>query len=173
MPEIQGLDALLKRVNEIALDVRHVERPLAAIGALMLGSIEKNFQQQGRPEKWKPLSPITLGLRRQGKNFGMVRDSGGRLRDRHGRFGSDKGARILIDRARLKNSIGYKVHLALPNSNVEVGTNVVYGPRHHFGYDPAGKKGRGQVRTPARAFLLVQDEDFRDMKEILSRHISR
>lgn len=167
MAEIEGLDALLKRIGEIALDTRRVERPLAAIGALMLGSVEKNFQQQGRPEKWSPLSPRTLAARR-----GLKRDSSGRLRDRKGRYaGQNKGARILIDTARLKNSMGYRVHLALPDSSVEVGTNVIYAPRHHFGYE--GGEGRGRSKTTARPFLLVQDEDTRDMREILSRHISR
>jgi phage virion morphogenesis protein len=150
MAEIEGLNKLLGRLNDLATDTRRVEKPLRAAGVYMLGSIEKNFQQQGRPDKWSPLSPRTLAGRRKGR-----RKKG--------------GPKILIDSARLKNSMGFRV---VEGPAVEVGTNVIYGPRHHFGY-PGGKKGRGQAETPARPFLLIQDEDVRDIGEIFQRHIRR
>lgn len=36
-------------------------------------------------------------------------------------------------------------------------SNVIYGPRQHFGY--AGGPGRGHAHTPARAFAFLDDED--------------
>ena len=53
---------------------------------------------------------------------------------------------------------------------VAVGTNVIYGPRQHFGYP--GGSGRGRSKTPARPFLMFQDEDIRDIGEIFKRHIA-
>jgi phage virion morphogenesis protein len=153
MAEIEGLTAALRRLQELALDTRKVERPLEAIGVYMLGSVEKNFQQQGRPDRWSPLNPRTIAGRRKGKGKG--------------------GPKILIDRARLKNSMNHKVHIGSPSSNVEVGTNVIYGPRHHFGYEGAGKKGRGQSNTPARPFLLIQEEDSQKIEDIFKRHLRR
>jgi phage virion morphogenesis protein len=152
MAEIEGLNAALRRLQELALDARKVERPLEAIGVYMLGSVEKNFQQQGRPERWSPLSPRTLAGRRKGRGKG--------------------GPKILIDMARLKNSMNHKVRIGEPSSYVEVGTNVIYGPRHHFGYK-GEKKGRGQAKTPARPFLLIQEEDNQKIEEIFNRHLRR
>lgn len=168
MAEMEGLSEVLNRLRELALDTRNVERPLEAIGVYMLGSIEKNFQQQGRPEKWSPLSFRTLLGRRKGK---------GKDRARYHsvfKFAADvrKGkTKILIDRARLKNSMNHKVRVGEPSSHVEVGSNVIYAPRHHFGYEGGG--GRGRSKTPARPFLLIQDEDNQKIEDIFRRHISR
>lgn len=147
MSAIQGIERLFRRVKQLATDTKHVERPLRAAGTLMLGSIEKNFKAQGRPTKWKALKTATVSRRRKGR-------------------GKGKG-QILIDTARLKNSHSMKVF----TDGVAVGTNVVYAPRHHFGYE--GGKGRGRSKTPARPFLMFQDEDIRDIGEIFKRHISR
>lgn len=146
--EIQGLERLLKRLAQMATDTRHVERPLKAAGAHMLGSIEKNFQQQGRPKKWTPLAPSTREGRRKGKN-------------------KKRGPKILIDTARLKNSPSVKL---VQGPAAAVGTNVIYSRRQHFGYK-SKKKGRGQAETPARPFLMFQDEDFDAIDRIFSRYI--
>lgn len=113
----------------------------------MLGSIEKNFREQGRPQKWQRLASGTLSRRRKGKGRGS--------------------SRILIDSARLKNSIGSR----LVTAGVEIGTNVKYAARQHFGY-PRGK-GRGHSRTPARSFLIVQSEDVKEIGDIFARHIEK
>lgn len=154
--DIQGLGALLRRLNQLATDTRHVEAPLKAAGAVMLGSVEKNFRAQGRPVQWEPLAG----------------GGGGRRRDGRGRYSKGKAGRrrrgkILIDKARLKNSISYR----LVTAGVEVGTNVIYARRHHFGYE--GGEGRGRSRTPARPFLLIHDEDIRDIGEIFRRHVEK
>lgn len=151
MADIVGIDGLFRRLTELATDIRQVQRPLEAAGAVMLGSIEENFQQQGRPQKWTPLSARTLAGRRQGRN-------------------KKRSPQILIDRARLKNSMAMKVNVG-SDSYVEVGTNVVYAARHHFGY--AGGTGRGRSKTPARPFLMIQDEDYDQIGAIFNRHISR
>lgn len=150
-----GIEQLLKRLGELALDASNVERPLRAAGVYMVGSIEKNFQAQGRPTRWTPLSARTLAGRRVGK---------GRKRG--------KGPRILINSARMKNSVSSQVHLQNPESYTEVGTNVIYAPRQHFGYQGKGK-GRGQATTPARPFVMFQDEDFEFIERLFGRHIER
>lgn len=166
--DIEGLDRLLKRIGKLATDVTHVERPLKAAGALVQASVQKNFNEQGRPEKWTPLHPRTLARRRKGKGKG--------------------GSKILIDSARLRNSIQFQL---ITGPAVEVGTNVEYAARHHFGFsagfykqtkarmsDKRDKKGRrigrrGLGRTPARPFLLLQGEDIRDIGDLFKRHISK
>lgn len=147
---IEGLDRVLKRVNRLSNNIsRDIERPLKASGVYMVGSIQRNFQAQGRPTKWKPLSAKTLARRRKGR-------------------GKGKG-QILIDRGRLKNSHSMR----LVKDGVQVGTNVVYAPRQHFGYS-SSKKGRGHAKTPARPFVMFQaPEDFDAIGRIFTRHIER
>ena len=138
---------MFRQVKQLAADMKHVERPLRAAGTLMLGSIEKNFKAQGRPTKWEKLKTATVSRRRKGR-------------------GKGKG-QILIDTARLKNSHAMTVN----TDGVEVGTNVIDAPRHHFGYP--GGTGRGRSKTPARPFVMFQEEDVRDIGEIFKRHIAR
>lgn len=146
--DIQGLRQLLNRVAQLATDTRHVERAMKSAGVYLVSSIEKNFQQQGRPKRWSPLAPATIAGRRKGRGRG--------------------GPRILINTAKMKNQVDFKVH----SKGVEVGLNAVQAARQHFGYP--GGSGRGHSRTPARLFLLLQDpEDIRAIGDIFRRHIAR
>lgn len=146
--DIQGLGRLLTRVRKLATDTRHVERPLKAAGAHVVGSVEKNFQAQGRPKKWTPLATSTLRSRRKGRGRGS--------------------ARILIDTAKMKNQVAFRVH----TKGVEIGLNAVQAARQHFGYP--GGTGRGRSKTPARPFLMLQQpEDTIAIGKIFERHIAR
>jgi phage gpG-like protein len=155
--EVQGLQNLIRRIHQLKSDMRNTERALAAAGAYMLGSIEKNFREQGRPIKWQGLAASTLAARAK---------RGSRRRKANRPTGSPQ---ILIDTARLKNSIAFKV--VGGGVGVEIGTNVKYAKRQQFGY-PKGE-GRGHSATPARAFLLVQPEDVDVIGSFFKRHIAR
>lgn len=141
---IQGLEKVIKRVHKLATDTRRPERALKTIGTYMLGSIEKNFKAGGRPDKWTELSEATIAGRRNKKKSSI---------------------KILVDTARLKNSMNFHV----TSEGVEIGTNVVYAARQHFGYE--GGAGRGHSKTPARPFLMFQKEDVREIGEIFKRHL--
>jgi phage gpG-like protein len=166
--EIEGLAELNNRIREIAGDVKKAKRPLTTASVYMLGSIEKNFQQQGRPKKWTPLNPKTLELRRKSRKANKAAG-----------IKTGRGSRILIDMARLKNSMTFLA----TDTSAEVGTNVVYARRHQFGYPGVEKKegddkekkgpGRGRGKTPARPFILIQGEDIREIGEIFKRHFKR
>ena len=135
----------MRRVSKLATDIRRPERAMKTIGTYMLSSIEKNFKAGGRPNRWTGLSSATIAGRRNKKKSSI---------------------KILVDTARLKNSMQFKADAA----QVEIGTNVIYGPRHHFGY--GGGSGRGRSKTPARPFLMFQQEDIREIGEIFTRHLS-
>lgn len=149
MPEgIEGLNQLLRRIGEIATDVKHVERPLNEAGEYMVGSVKKNILVGGRPNKFTPLAASTIAGRRKGRGRG--------------------GPKILIDRGRLLAS----VQKSVTTDGVRIGTNVVYAARQHFGYP--GGSGRGHAKTPARPFLLIQrPEDVNAIGKIFIRHIAR
>jgi phage virion morphogenesis protein len=146
--DIQGLSRLLGRISQLATDTRHVEGALRSAGTHVVGSVQKNFEQQGRPRKWSPLAPATLRQRRKGKGRG--------------------GPKILVDTGKMKNSINYQVY----GEGVKIGLNAVQARRQHFGYP--GGAGRGHSRTPARPFLVLQEpEDVIAIGDIFRRHIAR
>ena len=101
----EQIKALLKKAGDKGKDLRV---PLKRAGILMVGSIDKNFRAEGRPDKWTPLSDMTLAMRRK-----------------HGR-----GAKILQDTGHGKGSIVYKV---ISNQQVEIGTDVGYMATHQTG----------------------------------------
>lgn len=145
---IQGLQNLLKRVAELATDVTHVDRALEAAGEIAIASVIQNFQAEGRPEKWKALSPKTLAGRRRGKGKG--------------------GPKILTDSGRLRNSFSKRL---VSGTGIEIGTNVKYAKRQNFGYP--GGAGRGHSKTPARPFALLQNSDVDAIGMLFRKHISR
>jgi len=144
MAAIEGIDKLFNRLNRIGRNLSQVEKPLKASGVYMLGSIERNFKAGGRPQRWKALAASTVKRRRRGKGQG--------------------GIKTLVDTATMKNSHSMRVQ----TDGVVIGTNAVQAKRQHFGYP--GKPGRGHSRTPARPFVMIQDEDVDAVGQIFSRH---
>lgn len=120
-----------------------ITRSLAKSGGVMLRSVDKNFRAQGRPDRWIPLSPATIKLRR--KNRGRIA--------------------ILQDTGRLRGSITMK----LGNGSVAIGTNVKYAKFHQQPDNPKGfitLKGKfAGTKLVKRPFLMFQDED----KEMINK----
>ena len=148
---IKGIEQVLNRFLIIEESVKNLAPAMRASGVYMLGSVERNFKAQGRPQKWQALAPSTLAQRRKGKGKG--------------------GAQILIDTARMKNSVTSANAMNLTSSGFSIGTNVIYAPRQHFGYP--GGAGRGRSKTPARPFLLFQSEDKDAIYTIFNRHFGQ
>ena len=111
------------------------------LGAIVRTSIVRNFEKGGRPTKWTALSPETLKTK--------------------------KGSAILREQGMaggLMGAINYKPF----SKKVVVSANKIYAAIHHFG----GKAGRGRkVTIPARPYMMVQDEDWVEMKAALKDFI--
>lgn len=110
---LEGDEELKRLLDNIKRRGNSLRVPMKRTGILMLRSTDKNFKAQGRPNKWKPLKQATIDKRRK----------------------EGKGAKILQDNGRLKQSI---VYLA-GNNEVAIGTNVEYARIHNQG---------GTVRIP-------------------------
>lgn len=166
------IKALLKRAGKKANDLKV---PLKRACILMLRSIDKNFRVEGRPKKWKKLSPMTIAMRRK----------------------EGKGAKILQNTGMGKGSMAYRI---TSKQKAEVGTPIKYMKIHQTGgtiripartirpkkasvlhwIDPStGKdmfamrvhqKARS-VKIPRRRFLLFQDEDNRNIVKIFSEYL--
>jgi phage virion morphogenesis protein len=162
--EDQKVKDLLKGMQDRGENLTPV---MKLIGETVRRSVEKNFDEEGRPP-WR-LSRRAL-------------------------YTDDK---TLTHTGRLRKSITY----AAFNDRVEIGTNVRYAAVHQFGYSGTvsvgqhtrkvktrdikeGKKtiakGIGVVRShqrkmniPARPFLMVQDEDWQEIRDAILDYIAR
>ncbi|MGH9580722.1 MAG: phage virion morphogenesis protein, partial [Terriglobales bacterium] len=145
---------LLVKLREF---VRNISaRPLLNIlGAVMRGSIETTFREQGVPAaSWPPLAASTLKRQRRGRG----------------------GARqLLVQSGRLKNSITYRGG-GEPQAKLIIGTNLAYAAIHQLGGEagrrpPFKKKDGRRALIPARPFLVFRPEDPQRMQRALETFI--
>jgi phage gpG-like protein len=155
----EGFEQVARRVGQLITDVRHVERPLNEAGEYLVGSVRRNFLEQGRPTKWTSLAKSTIASR--------LRDSKGKSRGSRGRHRSAGGMKILLDTTDMMKAVDKSV----TTDGVRVGLNKVQAARQHFGFP--GGTGRGHAKTPARPFLMMQPEDQVKIGNIFIRHIAR
>lgn len=148
-----GADETLRKFATTEERLRNPQQLLDAVGELIVASVERNFEEGGRPNKWRLLSASTLyqqhrgtkWKKRGGQTAGFTRFVGGK--------------KILINIGTLKDSITARVE----GDSVKVGTSVIYGAIHQFG----GLTGRGhKVMMPARPFLMLQEEDWTEIRAI-------
>lgn len=132
-----GLDGLRRRLDSLRV-------PLERAGVYMHGSVDRNFREQGRPVRWRPLSEATIRQRRRGAGVGAPR------------ILQDNG----ILRASVTSKTGRGSVYRLSDARLEFGTNLAYANTHQRG-DPS----RG---IPARPFLLIHDEDERAIEQIFA-----
>jgi phage virion morphogenesis protein len=111
------------------------------IGETGVASIQQNFMAGGRPNGWQPLSPVTLAKK--------------------------KGGSILVGQGQAGGLLG-SIHAEPAADHVLIGTDKVYAAIHQFG----GQAGRGRkVTIPARPYLMLQDEDWQEIKDQLADYI--
>jgi phage virion morphogenesis protein len=146
------LTALTKRATDLKPAMKEV-------GDIVRSSIIRNFEAGGRPERWQPnaLSTIMAG-RGRSRTYtlkGIVRKPQERKLQK---------SKVLMRTARLRNSIKHKAY----SDRVEIGTNVIYGRIHQLG----GKAGSGlKVTIPARPYLMVQDEDWPEIRTAIENYL--
>jgi len=120
------------------------------IGDIIRTSVIKNFEVEGRPP-WKKSKRALI-----------------------------EGGQTLTDTARLRKSIVAKAY----HNRAEIGTNVKYAAIHQFGGVIKAKTHKylkfkigdrwaqkKQVIIPARPFLMIQDEDWAEIKHALTDYL--
>lgn len=136
--------AIRDRLKKIEAATGNLQPVLKNAGEVMKSSVEQNFEVGGRP-KWRPLAESTVN--RKGHR------------------------RPLIDRGFLK-----QVTLKVTRNQAVLGTQPNtsdYAARQHFGWNGAGSRAGGKVKTPARPFMVLQDADKEEILEMLDRHIKK
>jgi phage virion morphogenesis protein len=128
--KIVGLERVIVRVRQLARDMRDVRAPMKEAGKRMIESIRRNFDEQGRPRRWKAHA----------------------LSTRHRVFGPQ---RILIKSGTLRGSFKQK----FSSGGVEVGTNVIYARRQHSGYPKGEGRGHQATPARPFAMFQREDVD--------------
>lgn len=116
---------------------------LDTVGELAVASVLRNFEEGGRPAKWKPLADSTIKQRQKLKKW---------------------PGNILVRSGDLK-AIAHQVE---GNRVVVYPGDVTYAAIHQFG----GMAGRGRkVEIPARPYLMLQKEDEIEIVAVLADFI--
>jgi len=160
-----------------SLIARAQRLPMARMQTIAYRSVLRNFNDQGRPQRWKPLAESTKDSR--DSRLRASRMKGKRRRKKWvgsgavpGKIDTATGAymfktySILQDTGALKKSI----------AATTVGRNgfVVYTKLHSkdgYYYPAVHQFGSLDGKIPARPFMVWQPEDIRDIKRIIIEHI--
>lgn len=162
-----------KALADLSARMRNLTPVMREIGEIVRTSVERNFAASGRPEKW----PESQRVKR-------------------------KGGQTLSDTGRLRRSFARPGAVKAQKDRVSVGTNVVYAAIHQMGGKTKArtgvlafnKSGRflsrgdasrqrgGAIRIaiarnpgatiPARPFLMVQTEDWTEIKNVLNNYLA-
>jgi len=143
------INSALAELNRVGTNLRPM---LTDIGEALVESTKLRFRDSKAPDgsTWRPLSPVTIALRRKGSS------------------------RPLLDTGRLRNSITRSVTA----NSVVVGTNVIYAATQHFGASKGqfGKTRRDAPipwgAIPGRPFFGMSTEDRYAVLSILRDRLS-
>lgn len=163
----------LQALTGLDLRTRDLTPVMQDFAGYMLGSVQKNFDAQGRPARWAPLKLGTMSgwISSRSSWWNKTRKDGGRSLSVAGR--SALGGRlILTDSGGLRNSI----HFRASARGVEGFTNKKYALIQHKGGQIGAIKNRVKKALywpglahpvknakrgiiTGRAYLMFQDED--------------
>jgi len=128
--DVTALHSMASRLDAVWYAVTD---SMGDIGEHLIESTRQRFDDQTAPDgtAWDALADRTIA-RKSRNHDAILREYGG-----------------------LEDSI----HYALSDTDVEVGTNLIYGATHQFGAD--------ERSIPARPFLGVTDEDEHEIAQII------
>lgn len=156
-------------LGQLRARTQHLKPAMQTIGAILVTSVKTNFEVGGRYEaagswrggsqRWQPLAIATLFA---GKKSGIV---GKRGKYKKGFERTLTNRKILIKQSLLIGGI----HFNATDSEVSVGPDrSPYAAIQNFG----GMAGRGKkVKIPARPYLVVQDEDWVEIKHAVTDYL--
>ena len=141
-------DAEVKNLlQDLANNKAKLQGVMRVCGLIMKREVERNFDAQGRPEKWAPLAPSTIQKRKKEGHW---------------------PGKILVEHGQLVSSITMQA----TQTQAIVGTNKVYAAIHQFGgvishamtqavihfrhYKRGKHKGKTLFSTPKKATMAMK-----------------
>lgn len=179
---VDGADQVMRRLARVAARGRNLRVPLIRAGAVMLKAVDQNFEAEGRPQRWKPRSPLTLaalraegmGRARETKRYQGAKRFRTKLNILRQAAGNMAGRKLLQVSGQLRNSMtmlagstSVAVGSAHPAARIHQKGGVIR-PRTAKALSiPVGNRRVKvlQVRIPARPFLVLTERDERSIVE--------
>lgn len=166
----EAVQAALNGMSERAGDLSGA---MKVIGALVVASVQRNFEVRGRPTKWAPLKPSTLKRRKSGGGPLVVQGfAGGLLGSIHAEttatsaiVGTDKVYGAVQQFGAAKGSFG----MGLAGSFRRAG--IMGSLERGGGWDLSSQRPIPWGDIPARPYLLLQDADREAILEELAKHV--
>ena len=162
--QVQGLKKLERKLKAAQDMMRSLKPYWQQVGMyIQRQTIKERFEKEQSPsgEKWKPLSDMTIAIRRKKHPTGNMK--------------------ILKDNGELRRSIHYEAG----NNYVKVGSVLKYARIHQFGgsinvsnkqrrvlYRKGFRVGR-TITIPARPFLGITDSEVKHIKSMFKSYIKR
>ena len=139
-------DDLRDLLNKVKERIGHLQPAWEVIGEIVHTSILRNFEDGGRPKAWGDLKDSTKKQRAKQKKW---------------------PGQILVMKGVRDGLLGSISYDAMPEKLVLV-ANKKYAAIQHFG----GMAGKGRkVKIPARPYMMIQDEDWAEIKAALNDFI--
>ena len=162
--QVQGLKKIERKLKAAQDMMRSLKPYWQQVGMyIQRQTIKERFEKEQSPsgEKWKPLSDMTIAIRRKKHPTGNMK--------------------ILQDNGELRRSIHYEAG----NNYVKVGSVLKYARIHQFGGTiNVSKKQRGYlhhkgfhvgrtIKIPARPFLGISQSEVQHIKSIFRAYVKR
>lgn len=174
--EAQGLDKVLSAMESMTSRGVRLQPLMRKVGVVLVGSVFSSFEAQGRPNRWKPWSPLTeeiysgqaeaQAMSTQRYKSAKRQSTRFKLRDAAVDRRIGQGSKILMNTGDLRKSIMVG---EVTNESVEIGSSLVYARIHQLGGTILPKNAKmlraggyfplKRVTIPARPYLTVQPED--------------
>jgi phage virion morphogenesis protein len=163
-------DAQLKEaLSGLASRVRNMTPIMKEIGEIVRTSVERNFAETGRPEKWPESQRVKRG--------------GGQTLSRTGRLRRSFTVKASKDRVEVGTNVVYAAIHQFGGTITQGARSELFTRNRYVRGDKKGqfkkgtKAGRGvtfgerRINIPARPFLMVQDEDWSTMNAAISDYL--
>ncbi|TEB09307.1 phage virion morphogenesis protein [Pelotomaculum propionicicum] len=172
----EGQDTVMNVIASMAARGVNTRPLMGQIGEIIRGSVTRNFESEGRPEKWKPISELTkkiydasvLEQLHGSKGYQRIKKAETRKKWEETALGQQSN-KILHREGDLKKSIDIG---KITNTSVEIGSSLPYARIHQLGGEIKPKNKRAllipvggrflmvkKVTIPARPYLVLQEED--------------
>ncbi|SDI49269.1 phage virion morphogenesis protein [Paenibacillus naphthalenovorans] len=187
--QAKGLENVEQQLRKYEFRAEELRPGLRRVGQVIVRSVDKNFEAQGRPQKWKSRSDLRLQQliadaedRAKGtKRYQNLKRESTKTKHLRQVGETTRNGPILQQTGDLRKSIVFRVE----RTSVIVGSPLRYAAIHHFGgvIRPKSKKalfvpvGGGKflmlkkVVIPARPFLMIQREDESKIEKAMLGHI--
>jgi phage gpG-like protein len=140
-PEFDGLEEFVRQIAAVRQRMRDLRRFLRQVAIYLRAGFAENFNAEGRPEHWAPLSPSTIADKQRLFEAGAIRGRRRGIRVRLGPGGEQRGSLpgILMRSGALKDSVarshtrGNIERIRDDGSTLEVGSSLAYADVHDQG----------------------------------------